>query len=204
VLRTRACWSTLDEMLPPGAELIAKDAIRPLKRVEYDRLAAEGFFQDEKVELLFGVVVVMTPIDQSHNMSVYQVRRGLEAGLRERAMVFSQSSFAASDDSEPEPDVFVIPNDAGSWTELPSRSLLVVEIARSSVARDQGPKSLLYGSCSVDEYWIVLPEQVVEVYREPDRVRWRSKSIHHRGARVHMLAFPDVSIAVDDVLPPPA
>lgn len=192
------------EMLSPGAEMLAKEFIRPLKRVEYDRLAAAGCFEDEKVELLFGMVVVMTPIDPSHNMAVYQVRRGLEAGLSDRATVLSRSSFAASEDSEPEPDIFVIPNDDRSWTEHPSRAHLVVEIARTSLDHDQGPKSILYGSSHVEEYWIVnLPEHVVEVYRDPSRGRWRSKSIHHRGERVHMLAFPDVSIAVDDVLPPP-
>jgi Uma2 family endonuclease len=191
------------EMLSPDTELLAREAIRPLKRVEYDRLAAEGFFEAEKVELLFGVVVVMTPIDPAHNMAVYRVRRGLEAGLNDRATVLSQSSFAASEDSEPEPDILVIPNDDRSWTEHPSRAHLVVEVARTSLDHDQGPKSVLYGSSRVEEYWIVnLPEQAVEVHREPHRGRWRSRSIHRRGERVHMLAFPDVSIAVDDVLPP--
>lgn len=192
------------EMLAPETELIEKQDIRPLKRVEYDRLAAEGFFADEKVELLFGMVVMMAPLDPSHNMSVYQARRRLEAGLGDRATVLCQSSFAATEDSEAEPDVFVIPNDDRSWTEHPSRALLVIEIARTSLDRDQGPKSILYGSCGVGEYWIVnLPERVVEVHREPHRGRWREKTIYRRGERVHMLAFPDVSIAVDDVLPPP-
>ncbi len=97
----------------------------------------------------------------------------------------------------------MVPNDERSWTEHPSRAHLVVEIARRSLDRDQGPKSVLYGASQVEEYWIVnLPEEVVEVYREPHRGRWCSTSIHHRGERVHMRAFPDVSIAVDDVLPP--
>jgi Uma2 family endonuclease len=183
--------------------MLAKDAIRPLKRVEYDRLTAEGFFDNERVELLFGNIVMMSPADPAHNMVLYQVRRILEARLGDRATVLSQSSFAASEDSEPEPDLFVIPNEDRSWTEHPSRSHLVVEIARTSLDRDQGPKSVLYGSSRVEEYWIVnLPEQCVEVYRDPYRGRWRSKSIHRRGERIHMLAFPDVSIAVDEALPP--
>lgn len=55
----------LDDMLP---EL---GTYRPLKRVEYDRLVAEGYFDDEKVELLFGMVVPMVPIDPAHDTSQY-------------------------------------------------------------------------------------------------------------------------------------
>ena len=193
------------EMLSPDAELLEKDSIRPLRRVEYDRLAAEGFFEEEKVELLFGVVVMMSPRDPAHNMSVYRARRLLEEGIGDRATVLSQSSFAASEDSEPEPDVFVIPNSERSWTEHPARAHLVLEVARTSIERDQGPKSILYGASQVEEYWIVnLPDDVVEVYRDPGRGRWSSKRIYRRGERIAVLAFPDVEIAVDDLLPPPS
>jgi Uma2 family endonuclease len=192
------------EMLSPDAELLEKESIRPLKRVEYERLATEGFFEEEKVELLFGVVVMMSPRDPAHNMAIYQARRLLEAALGDRAAVLSQSSFAATEDSAPEPDVFVVPNSERSWTEHPARSHLVLEVARTSLERDQGPKSILYGASQVEEYWIVnLPEDVVEVYREPNRGRWRSRRIYRRGERIQLLAFPDISLAVDELLPPP-
>ena len=191
------------EMLPPHATLLANERIRPLKRVEYDKLAADGCFADEKVELLFGVVVEMTPLDGHHVASVYWVREHLARGLRGRAMVLSQSPFAATDDSEPEPDVLVIPN-RDLWVhEHPRVAYLIVEVARTSRDRDRGPKALLYGLSQVDEYWVVdHVEGVVEVYRDRHAGTWRQQTRHARGETLTMARFPDVAVAVTDLLPP--
>lgn len=184
------------------AAILATETVRPLKRVEYERLAAAGCFDDENVELLFGVVVEMTPVDSTHVAAVYHVRRMLEHGIGERAMVLSQSPFAASDESEPEPDAFVVPN-ADLWHEHPTSALLVVEVARSSLRRDRGAKAGLYAACDVDEYWIVdVDGGVVEVYRDRHEGAWRTKSTHARGESIAMRAFPDVQVVVAGILPP--
>ena len=189
-------------MSSPEAILRANEPIRPLKRIEYERLAAEGFFENERVELLFGVVVPMTPIDPAHSESAYRVRRALERLLGDRARVRNQDPFAASDVSEPQPDVMVVPN-GDYWREHPTRAFLIVEVARSSVQRDQGPKALLYGLAEVDEYWIVNHVTgVVEVYRDRHEGEWRSRATHGRGASIAMATFPDVMIPVDEILPP--
>jgi Uma2 family endonuclease len=192
------------EMFSPEAEMILEAAdqkVRPMKRVEYDLLAAEGYFEDEKVELLFGLVVPMAPIDAEHRESVRRVHDAILRQLAERAITYCQTSFAASDDSEPEPDVFVVPQ-ANYWKEHPSRAFLVVEIARSSLRRDRAKKRV-YGIADVDEYWIVNhTDGCVEVYRDRRDGAWLSLTKHFRGETVHPLAFPDVAIAVDEILPP--
>ncbi len=183
--------------------IVRTDApIRPLKRVEYERLAADGYFEDEKVELLFGVVVPMAPIDASHSESTEVIREMIRRKLGDRARVRSQNPFAASDISEPEPDVFVVPN-GDYWREHPTRAFLVVEVARSSLLTDQGAKLALYARADVDEYWIVNQvDGVVEVYRDRHGGEWRSRSTHRRGEAIAMAVFPDVKVAVADVLPP--
>lgn len=189
------------EMSTPETLLRMGETIRPLKRAEYHRLGEAGFFDDERVELLFGMVVPMSPIDQAHVLSSYRVRRVLEAALRDRAFVFEAAPFAASDISEPEPDILVTPE--ASWDEHPSRALLIVEVARSSLRRDKGPKAMIYGLADVDEYWIVNHvEGVVEVYRDRHDGEWRSKSTHGRGETIAMRAFPDVTVDVSEILPP--
>lgn len=191
------------EMLsPPAAHLLATEKVRPLKRVEYDQLVVAGCFDDERVELLFGLVVEMSPISSEHNESVYVVHHAFARMLGERARVYCQAPFAATDDSEPQPDVFVTPK-GPYWKDHPARSYLVAEVSRSSLDRDSGPKALLYATSAVDEYWIVNhPEECIDVHRDPADGVWRSITRFGRGQRVAMLAFPDVSIAVDDVLPP--
>jgi Uma2 family endonuclease len=191
------------EAMSPETIFAAQMPIRPLKRVEYDRLAAEGYFEDERVELLFGMVIPMSPVDPAHPESIYRVRRAMEAHLRGRAQVRDQSSFAASDISEPEPDVMVVP-DVDYWKEHPTRAFLIVEVARSSLRRDKGPKALIYGLAEVDEYWIVNHvDGVVEVYRDRHDGEWRQRTTFGRGETIAMLAFPDVQVAVSEILPPP-
>ena len=80
---------------------------------------------------------------------------------------------------------------------------MIVEVARSSVRKDRGPKKLLYGITSVDEYWIVNHvTDSVEVYRNHGKLGWNTFSTHGRGKTLRPLRFPDVTIAVDDLLPP--
>jgi Uma2 family endonuclease len=190
-------------MLPPEAEGIDPERIRPLKRVEYDKLVAEGFFGDERIELVFGRLVQMSPIDPAHCESTGRVHEMLFRRLGDRARVRCQSSFAARDDSEPEPDVYVMPN-GDYWREHPSRAYLIVEVARSSLRWDRGTKALLYGLSQVDEYWIVNHvDGVVEVYRDrADDGAWRSVTTNGRSDTIAMLAFPDVTIPVGEILPP--
>ena len=182
--------------------LIANERIRPLKREEYDHLVAAGSFEDEQVELLFGVVVEMAPIGPDHNESVNRLDRILGRLLGDRACVRSQLSFAASDISEPQPDVFVVAN-GDYWREHPRKALLVIEVASSSLRSDRGIKSLLYATSDVDEYWIVdLERGTIEVRRDRVDGNWTSVQTFRRGERVAMLAFPDVAIDVAEVVPP--
>ncbi len=97
----------------------------------------------------------------------------------------------------------VVSPNAASWTEHPSAAYLVIEVARSSVSRDQGIKALLYAMSDIEEYWIVNHvDEVIEVHRDREAGAWRTKLVYGRGERVAMLRFPDVEIAVSDALPP--
>ena len=191
----------LMSMFPPQ-RFIPPERIRPMKRVEYDKLVELGCFHDERVELVFGMVVDMSPIGPEHNESTERIRRLLERQLGGRARVRDQSSFAATEDSEPEPDVLVFPN-GDYWHAHPDRAHLIVEVAQSSLRWDRNTKSQLYGISQVDEYWIVnLVENVVEVYRDRVDGTWRTRTTHARGEMIAMHAFPDVAVAVSEILPP--
>ena len=181
---------------------IRNQQVRRYTRAEYDDLVAKGMFVDERVELLFGVVVEMSPIDPSHAESTDRIHERLLLALLGRARVKCQAPIAATDDSEPEPDVYVTPL-GDYWHAHPSRAHLVIEVANSSLAYDCTEKALLYGIAQVDEYWIVdLVHELVEVRRDRDAGVWRTVATYRRGDTIQMLAFPDVTIAVSDILPP--
>ncbi len=191
----------LNEMLPPDANLLIGQRIRPLKRVEFDRLSSAGCFDEERVELLFGMVVEMGPPSPEHDTSVFWTQRYLERRLGDRAMVRCQSAFDASEISQPKPDVFVVPN-GDYWRTRPARAFLVVEISRASLERDRAKREL-YAQGQVDEYWIVNHDKrVVEVYRAAIDGMWSQVSVHRIGETIAMLAFPDVHVAVGEILPP--
>jgi len=176
------------------------EVIRPLRRVEYDQLVALGAFQDERIELLEGALVAMSPIGVAHNSTVQKLTRLLVLALEGRAAVRCQSSFAAHELSEPEPDFAVVPQ-SDYDADHPSQAYLVIEVAESSLAMDRGKKLRLYASCAVPEYWVVnLPERCIEVYTEPTPGAYGNVERFERGQLIRLVAFPEVSFAVSDVL----
>ncbi|MBX3191389.1 MAG: Uma2 family endonuclease [Labilithrix sp.] len=107
---------------------LAPETVRPIARAEYDRMVSLGLFEDdERIELLYGVLVRMPPQDPAHSVVVQILTNRLVLALASRATVRAQLPFAASDDSEPEPDIAVVPNGArerrissSKWRTRPS------------------------------------------------------------------------------------
>lgn len=182
-------------MLDP--QELAPEAPRPITRGEYDRLVALGFFENESVELLYGVLVRMTPQDPPHSSVVQKLTALLVPPLAPRADVRIQLPFAASADSEPEPDVAVVQR--GDYRSAhPTEAWLVIEVASSSRQKDRGVKARLYAECGVEEYWIVdVLGRTVEVHRSPEGGAYASREVRRAGETVAPARFPDVSIAVD-------
>ena len=178
----------------------AAEVIRPLRRAEYDQLVLLGAFQDERIELLDGLLVAMSPIGPPHDSTVQKLNRLLVLALEGRAAVRCQSSFAANELSEPEPDFVVAP--PGDYdVDHPSEAYLIIEVAESSLAKDRGRKLRLYASCSVPEYWIVnLRERCIEVYTVPTPTAYSRVANYEPGQAIPLVAFPEVSFAVSDVL----
>lgn len=178
-------------------EKIAPEGPRPIRRTEYERLVALGFFEGEHLELLYGWLVKMTPQGAPHASVVQKLNKLLLPALLGRAEVRIQSSFAASDMSEPEPDVAVVP--PGEYkAEHPRVAWLLVEVAVSSKKRDREVKACLYAEAGVTEYWIVdVAAETVEVHRGPSDGRYSTLTTHRRGERLTVERFSDIVFDVD-------
>lgn len=179
------------------------ERIRPLRRVEYDRLVELGIFdEDEKIELLRGVLVAMSPQGADHGYVIERLTKLLIDALGDRGRLRPQTPFAASELSEPEPDLAVYPP-APYVRAHPDRALLVIEIAYSSLRKDRGIKAEIYAEAEVPEYWIVdLVHGAVEVRTAPQDGHYGRTVTYGRGERIALVAFPDLTLATDDFLPP--
>jgi Uma2 family endonuclease len=182
-------------------EGLALETVRPLRRLEYERLVETGVFEDERLELLQGVLVSMSPQGAPHAAVIWRLYRLLSQALGARAEVRAQSQLALSEDSEPEPDVFAA--EPGEYTrEHPSKALLVVEVSDSTLRKDRGIKAKAYARAGIPEYWIVnLADGVVEVHTAPAQGRYGSVAPRGRTESITLIEFPDVALRVSDVIP---
>lgn len=182
------------------ADAIESRSLRPLRREEYDRLVELGFFQDERLELLKGRLVLMSPQNAPHATAVRKLNKLLVRLCGDVADVRPQSPILAGEDSEPEPDFAVV--EPSESTNHPETALLVVEVADSSLTRDRDVKGPIYAEAGYPEYWIVnLPERCVEIYRDPVNGRYRTASTALPGQTVRCVALPRIELEVDQILP---
>jgi Uma2 family endonuclease len=186
-------------MLSPLSD-IPPHELRPILRVEYEALADAGHFDEERVELLYGAIVRMSPVKPDHDGTVQSLTRVLFEALTRRAAIRIQSSFAASNLSQPQPDVAVVP--PGTYRDAhPTEAWLIVEVAGSSLQKDLRLKARLYAECGVPEYWVVdLVANVVHVHADVAIGRYRRTTRHSKGERITLVHFPDVTIDLSEVL----
>lgn len=147
----------------------------------YDRMVACGALEDQRVELLEGVIVDMSPQSPSHALVVEELTRRL-GGAAARLRV--QSSIAIPPDSEPEPDLAIVA-ERPRTDRHPRTALLVVEVAVSSHRIDRGTKSYLYARANVPVYWLIdVPGRAVEVRTQPRHDGYGNCEIHHPGGHL--------------------
>jgi Uma2 family endonuclease len=151
--------------------------------------------EEDHTELLYGTLVEMSPQKPEHAYAVQRLNQLLTLKLAGRAQVYVQSPLAAGPDSEPEPDLMVLP--PGDYAHHhPSRALLVVEVAESTIKKDRTIKGWLYCEAGVEEYWLVnLIDSVVEVHREIMKDAYSRVTHHGRGDFLRLKSFPDVEVS---------
>jgi len=144
--------------------------IKRWTRLEYDRMAEAGIFsQDDRVQLIDGDVVTMTPHNSQHASAIGKTERALERLFGMYVWVRVQMPLIVDPDSEPEPDLVVVPGTPDDYRdEHPRSALLAVEVSDTTLALDRDRKRAIYARAGIQEYWIVnLAERCLEVYRDP-------------------------------------
>ena len=184
---------------------------RRFTRAEYERLVELGAFQpDEAIELIGGELMVAEPQGAPHYTAIRKTAKALEAVFGPGWDVRTQGPIGLDEDSEPEPDVAVVPGEPDDYGRAhPSRPVLTVEVAESSLRVDRQHKGSLYARAGLPDYWVLnLVDRVLEVYRDPipDSAapfgwRYARSEAFDASARVTPLAAPGSSIPVSGLLP---
>lgn len=180
-------------------------------RVEYERLVDLGAFRPgERLELVGGALLVREPQGGLHATAVGLVEDALREAFGAGWTVRGQMPIALDDDSEPEPDIAVVPGRRRDYKRgHPAHPVLLVEVADSSLELDRREKASLYARARIADYWILnLVEQALEVSRDPvpDPAavygwRYNFTVTLRPGDVVTPLALPRSAIPVSELLP---
>jgi Uma2 family endonuclease len=168
---------------------------------EYHRMAEAGIFHpDERVELIEGEIVQMSPISPRHAGCVINVNRLFVVRLGERAVVSPQNPVVIQPRSEPQPDLLLLRPRAVSYSRehpAPEDVLLAVEVADTTARYDRLVKSRLYARAGIPEFWLLLAmDGTVEVYRTPGADGYAGLTSHGPGQTVAPLPFPEIDFTV--------
>jgi Uma2 family endonuclease len=176
-------------------------ARRPITVAEYHRMGEAGILtEDDRVELIEGQLIAMSPIGSAHSGTVNSLTRRLVLAVGDRGVVAVQNPVRLDDLSEPQPDFSVLKpreDDYRRATPRPHEVLLIVEVADGSLAYDRGVKQSLYARHGIPEFWIVdLRANEVEVCRAPVDGRYTTVSRIGRAGVLEPEALPGAAIPV--------
>ena len=189
-------------------EMTAELKPRKISVAEYRRMAEVGILDsDERLELLDGVIVEMSPIGMPHwrlhgRIVEYLVRR-----LGSRGFVAGQASVALGEFNEPQPDILIVPPEQerlDAPEPRPDEIWAVVEIADSSLLKDTGPKRALYERFEIRDY-LVADVGGARLLRYAPRSSgsYGEPAVLGHGDRFRLAAIPDVELEAGAFLPPP-
>ena len=172
---------------------------------EYHQLITSGIFgEDDRVELIGGDLVMMSPIGSKHAGQVNWLTNLLMQKVLNRAILAVQNPVQLDDLSEPQPDLAMLSPREDYYSRsnpTPADVLLLIEVADTSADYDRDVKVRAYARAGIREMWLVdLTAGWLEVYREPSPAGYKLLRKALPGETVSPLAFPDVQISVDDVI----
>jgi Uma2 family endonuclease len=168
---------------------------QPIWRIrveQYHQMTESGILtDDDPVELLEGWLVTKMPKNPPHRLSTQLLREAIADMLPSTWHVNDQEPITTKD-SEPEPDISVVKGERRQYLArhpMPHELALVVEVADTTLERDQGSKQRLYARADIHTYWILnLNERQLEVYSEPvtsaEEPAYRQQCIYHEEESV--------------------
>ena len=172
---------------------------------EYHRMGEAGVLSaNDRVELLDGEIVRMSPIGTPHASTVARLNALFSRRLGGRATIWVQNPIVLDRYSEPQPDLCVLAPRSDFYARAhprPRDVLLGVEVMDTSRGYDRTLKLPLYARAELREVWLVdLKTQVIEVYTRPALRGYRQQTTVGHGRVLSPLAFPRMRFRVSEIL----
>ena len=172
---------------------------------QYHQMSEAGILsENDKVELINGEIIAMSPIGRRHAACVDRINRLFNSILGIKAIVRVQNPIILNNLSEPEPDIALLQPRADFYESghpQPKDIFLLIEVADSSLEYDRDVKIPLYASSAITEVWLVdIYEQVIIVYRYPSEDGYSEIKTLSRGEKMSIQTFPEINLVVDDIL----
>jgi Uma2 family endonuclease len=180
-------------------------ARRHFNVTEYYRMTEAGILSEsDRVELIDGEVIEMSPIGSRHAACVDRLNQALSLFAGKNLIVRVQNPIRLNEYAELQPDLCLLQPRADFYAQahpIAADARLVVEVADSSIKFDREVKLPLYAQASVPEVWIVnLPADAVEIYAHPSGEKYQKSRELKRGEVINSETIPQLSIAVSAVL----
>jgi Uma2 family endonuclease len=169
---------------------------------EYHRMGEVGILgEDDRVELIEGEIVQMSPPGNRHIAFVINLENLLAQRVAGRALVSTQNPVVLTGDTEPQPDITVLRRRAYKDHRVSADDVaLLIEVADTSLSYDRRTKLRLYAQAAIPEYWIVdCTAEAVEVHRNPTEDRYRDFSRVAAPATLRLQAFPDIELTLAEI-----
>jgi Uma2 family endonuclease len=171
---------------------------------QYHQMRESGILtEDDRVELLRGEIIEMSPIGTKHAACVNRLVNLLVQLLGKSAIIAPQNPVLLNNKSEPQPDVALLqPRDDFYETAHPQPQdiFLLIEVADSTVMYDREEKIPLYAEANIREVWLVdINAQIVEVYQQPTGAGYQVIQKFTIGENLTIATFPDIKITVNEI-----
>jgi Uma2 family endonuclease len=172
---------------------------------EFHQMADAAILRrDDRVELLAGDIVEMTPIGSRHAACVSRINRLLSRRLGDAFIVRVQDPLYLDEHSEPQPDIAIVKARDDFYRDRhprPDEVCLVIEVADTSAAVDRVDKVPLYGRSGIPEVWVVdLTMGRIDVYRGVTEAGYRHQDSIEQHGTLTPSALPGLQVRVQELI----
>lgn len=171
---------------------------------QFHQMAESGILsENERVELIRGEMIDMSPIGRRHAGCVNRLVNLLIQLLGKRIILAPQNPVELNETSEPQPDIALLkprPDFYRNSHPQPEDIFLLIEMADTTVKYDREVKIPLYAEANIPEVWLVdVNQEIIEVYRNSLEGIYQDVQKLTKNQSLSILAFSDVSIHLSEL-----